>query len=224
MKEPGRKPTDPFPTIYGDATKRARARASLITGPPKAPRQTAVVATAAAAAASSAGTAGRTYGIDTAHPVISARIRGSVVHKWHVRRQNAEAATVVAATGGGSTDEEIKSEGGGASGPTYKESEDALQEHEGGCTKGGGGSRPTTEGLKDKLSKREAGSGYCGAKGGDGGHAGHFKDDVTRQELRIGGESSRDELKDDVNQEDGGKVVEGCREVGTSRWRRRLDG
>ena len=56
----------------------------------------------------------------------------------------------------------MKHEGGGASGPTYEELEDALQEHEGCCTKGGGGSRPTTEGLKDELSNREAGSGYSG--------------------------------------------------------------
>ena len=101
-----------------------------------------------------------------------------------------------------------------------------MQEHEDGCTKCGGGSRPTTdtEGSKDEFSKREAGSGYCSANGGDGAPTDNLKDDAKKQELRGGGESSRGALKDDVNQEGGGRVVEGCREVGTPRWRRRLDG
>jgi hypothetical protein len=62
--------------------------------------------------------------------------------------------------------------------------------------------------LNHELSRHEAGSGYCGASGGDGGPTDDLKDDLKKHELRVGGESSRDELKDSVNEEDGGSVME----------------
>ena len=86
----------------------------------------------------------------------------------------------------------MKHEGGGASGPTYEELEDALQEHEGGCTKGGGGSRPTTDrGIKRRAEQAQSWQRLFRANGGDGGPTGNLKDDAEKHELRGGYVSSR---------------------------------
>ena len=87
----------------------------------------------------------------------------------------------------------MKHEGGGASGPTYEELEDALQEHEGGCTKGGGGSRPTTDrGIKRRVEQAQSWQRLFGANGGDRHPPpGNLKDDIKKHELRGGYGSSR---------------------------------